>query len=268
VGLQFNPAPGWPIPYGFEPPPGWEPDPAWPPAPPGWPLWIGSDAPRVAPPPSTSGGYVPGYLRDSQARSTSARRATRKRRAQRPGSYVPGHAIRPPVQPRRRSRTARSLVIVAACMALVVAGGIAKAVVGAADRSPATGRVVKKGHLDALSLRTGDCFQSKPFSALARGVAGVKAVPCRTAHNAQVFAQFKAADASDYPGRKNLVMQANHGCGKRLGVIDKSNAPPTVRVGFIYPDSVAWFDGHRTISCILRNTNRDLHTSLLRPGRG
>jgi hypothetical protein len=87
-------------------------------------------------------------------------------------------------------------------------------------------------------------------------------------HNAQVFAQFEAAGPGAYPGRGDLVRQANHGCGKRLGVIDKPKAPPTVRVGFIYPDSVAWFDGHRTISCILRNTSRDLHTSLLRPGRG
>jgi hypothetical protein len=268
VGLQFNPAPGWPVPYGFVPPPGWEPDPDWPPAPPGWPLWIGSDEPRAAAQGGASGGYVPGYRRDSQAGSPPAWPAAGPAPAPQPGYYVPGHAFRPPVQTSRRSRTVRSLVAVAAFVALAVAGGIVKAVVGAADRSSATGRIVKKGHLDVFSLRTGDCFQSLPFSALGRGVAGVKAVPCRSVHNAQVFAQFKAADAGNYPGRKNLVTQASHGCGKRLGVIDKPKAPPTVRVGFIYPDSVAWFDGHRTISCILRNTSRDLHTSLLRPGRG
>src|SRR6266704_1188506 len=50
VGLKCNPAPGWPLPYGFEPPPGWEPDPDWPPAPPDWPLWIGRDAPRATAP--------------------------------------------------------------------------------------------------------------------------------------------------------------------------------------------------------------------------
>jgi hypothetical protein len=268
VGLQFNPAPGWPVPYGFEPPHGWEPDPAWPPAPPGWPLWIGSDAPRAATQGSASGGYVPGYLRDSQAGSPSAWPATGPVPAPRPGYYVPGHAFRPPVQTSRRSRTVRSLVVVAVFVALVVAGGIAKAVVGAADRSPTTGRIVKKGHLDVFSLRTGDCFQSRPFSALARGLVGVKAVPCRTAHNAQVFAQFRVADPGAYPGHKDLVIQASHGCGNRLGVIDKSKAPPTARVGVIYPDSVAWFDGHRTISCILRDTSGDLHTSLLRPGHG
>jgi hypothetical protein len=268
VGLQFNPAPGWPVRYGFEPPPGWEPDPAWPPPPPGWPLWIGSDAPRPAAQARASGGYVPGYLRDSQAGSPSARPAKRRRPSRRPGHYMPGHAARPPVQTSRRGRTVRSLIVVAAFVALVVAGGIAKAVVGAADRSPSTGRIVNKGHLDVFSLRTGDCFQSRPFSALERGLAGVKAVPCRTAHNAQVFAQFRAADPGAYPGHKNLVRQASHGCGKRLGVIDKSKAPPTARLGVIYPDSVAWFDGHRTISCILRDSSRELHNSLLRPGRG
>jgi uncharacterized protein DUF4190 len=62
VAQKFNPPPGWPVPYGFEPPADWEPDPGWPPAPPGWPLWIGADTARPVYQGSAS-GYVPGYLR-------------------------------------------------------------------------------------------------------------------------------------------------------------------------------------------------------------
>ncbi len=153
-------------------------------------------------------------------------------------------------------------------VAVIAIAGIVEAAVDAAHRSPTTGRIVKKGHLDVFSLRTGDCFQSRPFSALGRGVAGVKAVPCRTAHNAQVFAQFRAADPGGYPGRKDLVREGSHGCGRRLGVIDRSKAPRSVRIGVIYPNSVAWFEGYRKISCIVRDTRRGLTASLLRPGAG
>jgi hypothetical protein len=96
----------------------------------------------------------------------------------------------------------------------------------------------------------------------------VRAVPCRTAHNAQVFAQFRAAGPGDYPGHKDLISQGSRRCAKRLGVIDRSKAPGSVRVGIIYPNSVAWFEGHRKISCIVRDTRGGLKASLLRPGAG
>jgi hypothetical protein len=258
MGRKFNPPPGWPVHYGFEPPPGWQPDPDWPPAPPGWPLWIGSDAPRAALGGSAASGYVTGYPRPQQWSTQSAWP---------PGYYPPAGHVPSPRTSRRR-RTVRSMVIVVTVVAFIAIGGAVKAAIDAAHRSPTTGRIVKKGHLDVFSLRTGDCFQSRPFSALAHGVAGVRAVPCRTDHNAQVFAQFRAADQEAYPGRKDLVRQGSHGCAKRLGVIDRSKAPRSVRIGIIYPNSVAWFEGHRKISCIVRDTRRGLKASLLRPGAG
>lgn len=169
MGRKFNPPPGWPVHYGFEPPPGWQPDPDWPPAPPGWPLWIGSDAPRAALGGSAGGGYVTGYPRPPQWSTQSAW----------PPGYHPPAGYFPPPQTSRRPRTVRSMVIVVTVVAFITIGGAVKAAIDAAHRSPTTGRIVKKGHLEVFSLRTGDCFQSRPFSALARGVAGVRAVPDR-----------------------------------------------------------------------------------------
>jgi hypothetical protein len=258
----FNPPPGWPVLYGFEPPPGWEPDPDWPPAPPGWPLWIGSDTPRGARGGSADGGYSSGHSRPQPAWPAAGQMPASPR-----GSYLPAGYVRPPQFGRRRL-TLRSLVIVLTVVGVLVIGSFVESAVNNAHRSPATGRIVKKGHLDVFSLRKGDCFQSKPLSVLEHGVAGVRAVPCRTAHNAQVFAQFRAADTRDYPGHKDLVRQGNHGCAKRLGAIDRARTPRSARIGFIYPDAVAWFDGQRKISCIVRVTRGALRASLLRRGAG
>src|SRR5215471_15806305 len=74
VGLKFNPPPGWPLPWDFEPPPGWEPDPAWPPPPPGWPMWIGSGAPKILYQMPAGAAYVPGYMRESPQPEPSAAR--------------------------------------------------------------------------------------------------------------------------------------------------------------------------------------------------
>ena len=41
-------------------------------------------------------------------------------------------------------------------------------------------------------------------------------------------------------------------------MIDRSKAPRSVRIGIIYPNSVAWLEGHRRISCIVRDTRRGL----------
>src|SRR6266700_4130845 len=208
VGLKFNPAPGWPVPYGFEPPAGWEPAPDWPPAPANWPLWIGSDAPRGPSQPPPGGGYVPGYLREQQAGSLPA--------APPPGNYTPAHAFRPAPRPSNR-RAVRTRVILSALVAFIVVSGLVAALSG-------------------------------------------------NAHNSKFFAQFGAADPGDYPGHAALAGQAEHGCGKRLAVVNRSKVPRTVKVEFIYPDSVAWFEGHRTISCFIRDSRGDLTGSMLKAG--
>ncbi len=254
MGRKFNPAPGWPVPWGFEPPPGWEPDPAWPPAPPDWPLWIGTDVPRAAHHGGPAGSYVPGYPHEPPFGA---------------GSYPPqrrydaGYGFLPP-PPRRINRTARSLIAVAALVVLVVVAGIVIDVIGAAHRSPTTGHIDKKGRLDVFSLHVGDCFQSPSVSSLRSGFANVRAVPCTIAHNAQVFGQFRAADPGAYPGHSDLFKQANRGCVKRLDVLERSKTPHTIRLGWIFPDQFAWFQGRRTISCFVRDSKRDLTTSLVK----
>jgi len=136
--------------------------------------------------------------------------------------------------------------------------------IGTAHRSASTGHINKKGRLDVFSLRVGDCFQIPSMNRVREGFANVKAVPCLTAHNAQVFARFGAADPGSYPGRGALIRQAHHGCTKRLVAIDKSKLSRTLRLVFLYPTQLAWLEGSRGIRCILRDNSRDLTTSLLK----
>ena len=97
----------------------------------------------------------------------------------------------------------------AATIVFFVIAGIVADAIGAAHRSPTTGHIDQKGRLDVFSLHVGDCFQSPSASALRSGFANVRAVPCTSAHNAQVFGQFGAADPGAYPGRSDLLKQAN-----------------------------------------------------------
>jgi len=240
VGLKFNPPPGWPLSYSFEPPPGWEPDPSWPPPPPGWPLWIGSGAPRgtgpAAPP------------------------------AQSPQTYpAPSEGYGPP-RPAGAGRLASApflLRVLGAALAFVVAAAVVAAYT--AHRPVSTGRVTGTGQVSFFSLRAGDCFQAPPDNQLTRGLTvDVTAVPCTTAHSAQIFAQFRAPDGR-YPGRKALVARAARRCRRAIAAkIDKSKVSPSTLVVYLFPDSVSWLLGRRAISCVAVDSARDLTASVLK----
>ena len=263
MARKFNPPPGWPVYYGFEPPPGWEPDPAWPPAPPGWPLWIGKDetqAAYLAWPAAGAPAYPhhtePFPVRDWHGAGYGAAGA---------GFARPGDRIRPVRPPRAR----RGLYVTAAVFLVLGAcaiAGVALEVYGSARRSPTTGRIDRKGQLDVFSLRVGDCFNSPQENVLRQGIAHVHAVPCRIEHNAQVFGRFGAAGPAGYPGRAELLRQANRGCARRLRAVDRSKITQASRVGMVFPDQIAWFEGKRAIACFVRDRRRDLVVSVVKPG--
>ena len=123
--------------------------------------------------------------------------------------------------------------------------------------------VATPGRINIFSLKVGDCFQNPPPSQSARGVTTVSVVPCTTAHNAQVFAQFDATDSS-YPGSAALIKEAQDGCQARVSAdVDKSKITSTMTLRFLYPLPASWADGRRTITCLVVDSTKDLTSTLL-----
>lgn len=254
MGLKFNPPPGWPLPYDFEPWPGWEPEPFWPPAPPGWPLWIGSDAPSIRqddPRLSYTGRHArgpSGAMPDQQLRHHSQEQSRRKRTE-------------------RRHTRGRRIALAGVTTALAGLVAVA-AVVIVADRQVANPAVAGEQTTSFSSLRPGDCFQNPPDHQLSSGEAvQVTTVGCTTAHSAQLLAQFALPGEGRYPGRKALARRSSEDCRAAVRAVRKTNPRGSVRVLMLFPDPGAWQRGVRTISCVAVGTAHSLTGSLV-PGHG
>jgi hypothetical protein len=131
---------------------------------------------------------------------------------------------------------------------------------------PGAGDVHTNGQVSFFSLRTGACFQNPAGNALMRGVTvDVTAVPCTTAHNAQIYAQFRATGGVTYPGRTALDRQSAHDCRSTLASrVRRSKVNSETIVVYLIPDSTSWFTGRRTISCVVIDSTRDMATSVLK----
>ncbi len=173
------------------------------------------------------------------------------------------------VQVRRRSQRGKGLAIAGLVLSglwlVIVAVVIAGVVTSQVHRS-AGGKITGSGHTDILSLRVGDCFQNPTVGSATVRVGQVTAVPCTTPHNAQVFAQFTATDAS-YPGAQALSTEAEQGCRTRIATsLDKSKITSTMALHFVYPQPQAWANGQRTLKCLVVDSTKDLTSSLLSGG--
>jgi hypothetical protein len=270
--LKFNPPPGWPLPWDFEPSAEWEPDPSWPPPPPGWPMWIGSGAPKVLYQAPNGAAYVPGYMRESLPREPSARRrrqfrwpSAKRRLARRGGGTARrGH--------RRRSRAPGSgeqiaLVVVG----LVASGFIAFEALGPGIKDPSHTKTANTANhsrqIDLLALPTGACFQDSP-QGHPGSAATVTALPCTLAHNAQIFARFPARDVT-YPGRTALQRRGIQHCRSAVADrLDGSKLAPGMSVIDVVPSHARWSSGIRTISCVVVDPAARWTKSLLRAHHG
>jgi Domain of unknown function (DUF4190)/Septum formation len=275
VALRFNPPPGWPVPPGFAPPQGWQPDPSWPPVPPEWPLWIADDAPSgyglpTAPPVAPYQAYSYGGP-PQQTGTTNGMAIT---------SFILGligvtllsiiFGIIGLVQIRRRGQRGKGFAIaglvlsglwIVILVAVALGGGISvNAHVGTGGTS--SGPITSTKKVNIFSLTVGDCFQNPPASQSVLGVTEVTATPCTVAHNAQVFAQFNATNAS-YPGASALITEAKAGCQTRTSALDRSQLTKTMTLHFLYPEKGSWAEGRRSITCLVVDSTKDLTSSLL-----
>lgn len=275
MAYRLNPPPGWPpVPAGFVPPEGWQPDPSWPPAPPGWQLWVPDDTPPGNAWPAAP-GLEPGvhyYTADQPAQGTNGFAIT---------AFVLGllgfallsallsviFGIMALNKIKHRPQRGKGLAIAGLCLSgLWVIGAIALIAVNvqsASQRSATTGQITKSGNLDVLSLRTGDCFQNPSGNQPPSELQQLTAVPCTTAHNAQVIAQLPVS-GSAYPGATAFKAQAAPGCNAKLAGLDQSKLTESMNLIFLYPEPQAWDAGQRVISCVVVDSSPDITSSLLK----
>jgi hypothetical protein len=98
-----------------------------------------------------------------------------------------------------------------------------------------------------FNLRPGDCFNGQ-------NDIGITLQPCSSPHQAEVFATFPALGPAAWPGDMALQAQAESGCSSRLaGYMNPDLAANALDQEYIYPDSVAWQGGVRTIVCDVRS---------------
>ena len=151
---------------------------------------------------------------------------------------------------------------------VVVVVVIVAANAGKATRSATTGVITHRGHINAFSLRVGDCFDNP---AGAQTVNTVTAIPCDQPHNAQIYAKFKLTGSDlSYPGAAAVAERARNGCNTRIGSVNKSMTTSAMTVRILLPDKTSWDAGQRTVSCMVVNPTATLTTSLLNsaPGAG
>lgn len=155
-------------------------------------------------------------------------------------SYEPGDTAGSP----RARRWPRLLLAGGAVVlaAVIVAGAIA--IVGSLThgfKKPV--KVIYKTSA-VFSLKTGDCFDTQ-------GAQSYSLVLCEVPHEAEVFATFALTGAT-WPGATALRSEASGGCASRLTGYVNPQLTISLTSTYVYPDSVAWQAGTRTVICEVR----------------
>ena len=136
----------------------------------------------------------------------------------------------------------------------LVAGGIAEFAGTSAMEDKTTrgedGAIVESGGLGAYVIRVGDCVQLPDGNETQ--VTSVEGVPCETAHDAQVFAEFDLTGSGGFPGQASVDNLAFEGCATRweaaLGPFDTAS---NLDLTYFTPTSESWAGDDREVSCFV-----------------
>jgi Septum formation len=148
--------------------------------------------------------------------------------------------------PRRPRRRWQSLLIAIGFLVAgvaIVAGAIA--IVGSLTHGFKKPVVVHYTKSAIFSLKTGECIDPAGQTATV--------VACSTPHDAEVFATFELT-GSKWPGTAAVGAAASSGCASRLSGYLNPQLAISLSSTYIYPDSVAWQAGTRTVICEVRAT--------------
>ena len=165
------------------------------------------------------------------------------------GGYEPAEAARPQ-RARRWPRVLLALGFVVLAAAIV---GGAFAIVGSITHGFKKPVKITYKKSALFSLKTGECFDPQGQS--------YSLISCDSPHQAEVFATF-ALSGTKYPGATAIASQASDGCTTRLTGYVNPQLALSLTSTYVYPDSVAWQAGTRTVICEVRASNGTLTGSV------
>jgi Septum formation len=156
-------------------------------------------------------------------------------------------------QPRRARRWPRVLLAFGFLIlgAAIVGGAIA--IVGSVTHGFKKPVKITYKKSPVFSLKTGDCFDPRGQS--------YTLVSCDSPHVAEVFATFTLT-GTKWPGDAAVQAAASSGCASRLTEYLNPQLAISVSSTYVYPDSVAWQAGTRTVICEVRASSGQLTGSV------
>jgi Septum formation len=160
-----------------------------------------------------------------------------------------------PVEMRRPPRRHWQTVLIAfgfLVAAVAIVGG-AIAIVGSLTHGFKKPVIIHYKKSAIFSLKTGECINPNGQTATV--------VSCAVPHDAEVFATFELP-GSKWPGTAAVGTAASSGCSTRLNGYLNPQLAVSLKSTYIYPDSVAWQAGTRTVICEVRATNGQLTGSV------
>ena len=157
-------------------------------------------------------------------------------------------------QPRRARRWPRLLLALGFVVLAVAIVGGAVAIVGSLTHGFKKPVKVTYKSSPVFSLKTGDCFDPQ-------GQQSYTLLSCDSPHQAEVFATF-ALTGTNWPGAAAVQAQASGGCSGRLTGYVNPQLAISLSSTYVYPDSVAWQAGTRTVICEVRATSGELTGSV------
>jgi hypothetical protein len=171
------------------------------------------------------------------------------------GEYEPEGAEEPDeaAEPQRARRWPRVLLALGfVVLAAVIVGG-AIVIVGSVTHGFKKPVKVTYKESALFSLKTGECFNPQGQS--------YSLISCDSPHQAEVFATFTLGGAN-YPGATSIATQASDGCTRRLTGYVNPQLALSLTSTYVYPDSVAWQAGTRTVICEVRASSGTLTGSV------
>jgi hypothetical protein len=154
-------------------------------------------------------------------------------------------------RPRRRWQSVLIVLGFLVAAVAIVAGAIA--IVGSVTHGFKKPVIIHYTKSAVFSLKTGQCIDPNGQTATI--------VSCSTPHDAEVFATFELP-GSKWPGTAAVGTAASSGCSSRLGGYLNPQLAISLSSTYIYPDSVAWQAGTRTVICEVRATAGQLTGSV------
>lgn len=158
----------------------------------------------------------------------------------------------PPPKPKRKFRLLYVRLIVLVVVLVIAGVGAIVKNMHKADRN-SNGDISKKGTLDAISLKVGDCFQD-PDSLTS--ISSVTAVPCTQGHTSQIFATVPFPNPpAAAPSGQEVKDAVGDACDQAAqNQLDQNKIPQDAQEEYFWSQGVDWSSNHNVMCAVHFNS--------------